>query len=253
MPNIPTTYTDLPGYVAGQYDIQMVRLALAIADVLTAYGFSAGGGGGGGDASAENQVTEIARLESIRDRLPSTLGQKTGINSLSVVPASDAVFTAIGNGFASSATVQRAANTTAYTANDVFGASFEFANIAGAANQSIIITSIDIIFNITALPSGMGAFTLFLYSVTPPSAVVDNGAFSLPSGDRASCLTPGGIAIGSAALATGGGSVVLQADNLNLQFKPASTSLFGYLVTSASFTPAANSETATIRVRTLVV
>jgi hypothetical protein len=68
MPNIPTTYTDLPGYVAGQYDIQMVRLALAIADVLTAYGFSSGGGGAGG-ASAENQLTEIARLEAIRDRL----------------------------------------------------------------------------------------------------------------------------------------------------------------------------------------
>lgn len=74
MPNIPTTYTDLPGYVAGQYDIQMVRLALAIADVLTAYGFSSGGGGGGGgDASAANQTTEIARLEAIRDRLPAAL------------------------------------------------------------------------------------------------------------------------------------------------------------------------------------
>lgn len=30
-----------------------------------------GGGGGGGDASAANQLTEIARLEDIRDRLPS--------------------------------------------------------------------------------------------------------------------------------------------------------------------------------------
>jgi hypothetical protein len=33
---------------------------------------SIGGGGGGGDASAENQLTEIARLEAIRDRLPAT-------------------------------------------------------------------------------------------------------------------------------------------------------------------------------------
>ena len=30
-----------------------------------------GGGGGGGDASAANQLTEIARLEAIRDRLPA--------------------------------------------------------------------------------------------------------------------------------------------------------------------------------------
>lgn len=53
MPNIPSTYTDLAGFQAGQYDIQMVRMALAIADVLTAYGFSTGGGGGGGDGSTQ--------------------------------------------------------------------------------------------------------------------------------------------------------------------------------------------------------
>lgn len=34
-----------------------------------------GGGGGGGDASAANQLTEIARLEQIRDRLPNPLAQ----------------------------------------------------------------------------------------------------------------------------------------------------------------------------------
>ena len=157
----------------------------------------------------------------------------------------------IGGGFISSSLIQRAANTTPYTANDVFGTAFELTNIS-TANGNILLTSIDIIFNITSLPSGMGAFTLFLYSITPPSAIADNGAFSLPSGDRASILTPAGISLGSAVLATGGGSVVLEADNLNLQLKPTSTSLFGYLVSSGGFTPAANSETAIIRARVLV-
>ncbi|MHC5827913.1 MAG: hypothetical protein ACYT04_71505, partial [Nostoc sp.] len=131
-------------------------------------------------------------------------------------------------------------------------AAFALPNIVGVANGNIILTSVDIIFNISAVPTGMGAFTLFLYSISPPSAIADNGAFSLPSGDRASILTPTGISLGNAALATGGGTVVLEIDNLNLQFQPISTSLFGYLVTSGAFTPAANSETPTIRARVLV-
>lgn len=37
------------------------------------WGGGGGGGGGGGDASAANQLTEINRLEAIRDRLPAAL------------------------------------------------------------------------------------------------------------------------------------------------------------------------------------
>jgi len=48
-----------------------------------------GGGGGAGDASAANQVTGNASLASIDGKLPSTLGQKTKANSISVTPASD--------------------------------------------------------------------------------------------------------------------------------------------------------------------
>lgn len=50
---------------------------------------SFGGSGGGSDATATNQQTEILRLEAIRDRLPPSLGPKTGANSLSLVFASD--------------------------------------------------------------------------------------------------------------------------------------------------------------------
>ena len=178
-------------------------------------------------------------------------------NTAGVVSALTDLIAASGGGssatgYVSSTTITRAANTTAYTANDVYGGAFELANICGAANQNIILTSVDIIFNITSLPSGMGAMTLFLYSVTPPSAIGDNGAFSVGSGDRASILTPAGIVLGSASLAAGGGSVVIQADNINIQLKTTTTSLFGYLVTGGGFTPAANSETATIRARVLV-
>lgn len=48
-----------------------------------------GGGGGGGDASAANQVLEIAQLTAINDGTPAALGQATMAASQPVVIASD--------------------------------------------------------------------------------------------------------------------------------------------------------------------
>ena len=156
--------------------------------------------------------------------------------------------------FLFTSTIQRAANVTAYTANDVYGAAFELVSAtAPIAGQWIIITDIEIIFNFVALPVGMAGFQLYTYGVTPPSAVSDNGAFSLPSGDRASIIFPKGISLGNAELARGGGSVVMQANNINVAAKLTGVSLFAYLVTIGAFPPAAASETATIRVRAIAL
>lgn len=150
--------------------------------------------------------------------------------------------------YQSTATITRAANTTAYTANDVYGGVFELQNIS-AATSDIVIRSVDVIFNITALPSGMGLFVLYLYSVTPPSAITDNSPFSLAAGDSASVLNPAGIEL-TAVLARGGGSVIAQVNKIDQQVRLGnSTSLWGYLVTDGAFTPANASETCTIRVR----
>ena len=153
-----------------------------------------------------------------------------------------------GLAYESTATITRAANTTAYTANDVYGTVFELANI-GPSGGFVFLNSLDIIFNITALPSGMGAFAVYLFNATPPSAITDNLPYSLGSGDRETIITLNGISL-IASLARGGGSVVAESLNINQLFKLAtgSTSLWGYL-TTAAFTPAANSETATIRAR----
>ncbi len=251
------------------------------------------GEGGSSDASAANQLDQITeaeltnsrigeltesapandtassglngRLQRIAQRLtslmaifPSSLGIKTAANSLSVVPASDAVFTVTQTTPTSfyefTATITRAANTTAYTANDVYGAAFQLVgNTTPPSGIALLITDIDVIFNIATLPSGMAAFTFYPYSITPPSAIADNDAFSVSSGDRASILYPKGISIGSASLAQGGGSLVAQANLINSTIKLTGTSLFGYLVTTGAFTPAANSQTATIRVRAIAV
>lgn len=152
--------------------------------------------------------------------------------------------------FLSTATIARAANTTAYTANDVYGSIFELRNIGPSGGGGFVfLSSIEIIFNITAVPSGMSGFAIYLYSNSPPSAITDNLPFSLGISDTPSCLTPGGIVL-AASLARGGGSVVAEALDINRLIKLAngSTSLWGYLVILGAFTPAANSETATITV-----
>ncbi len=210
-----------------------------------------------GAATSANQTTTNTSLASIDTKTPA-LGQALAAASTPVVlPA--AQITALtppttvnispGLAWLSTATITRAANTTAYTANDVYGTVFELTNI-GASGGYVFLSSLDIIFNITALPSGMGAFAVYLYSSSPPSAITDNNPFSIASGDRASIVTLNGFNL-TASLARGGGSVVAETLNINQLFKLAtgSTSLWGYLVTNSAFTPAANSETATIRAR----
>jgi len=162
----------------------------------------------------------------------------------------NAVLTARSLAFTPTATITRAANTTAYLANDQYGGTFQLSGF-GSASGSVFLTDVRIIFNIALLPTGMGAMQLYLFSVTPPSARADNDIFSLPSGDRASCLTPNGIDL-TARLATGGGSVIAVANNVNRKYLvPANTNIFGCLVTLAAFTPAAVSETASILCETV--
>lgn len=142
-------------------------------------------------------------------------------------------------------TITRPANTTAYTALDVVGGALTFAT-GLTSGQCGIITGCDLIMKLTALPAGMTTFTLHLYDVTPPSAIADNGAWTTTTaGDQTAYL--GSLAIPAMAL-IGGGIVFSQADNLNHQIKlNASANVFGYLVTTAGYTPAANSEVYLLR------
>lgn len=141
--------------------------------------------------------------------------------------------------YTSAATITRPANQTPYTANDNVGGAITFTSAGPAAGGDLLVTSVELEADISAIPAGMTTFNLYLYNVTPPSAVADNGAFDLPSGDRASFL--GKIVIG--APVDEGSTLYARADNVNAHLKVASGgSLFGYLVTAGAFTPAANSE-----------
>jgi len=144
--------------------------------------------------------------------------------------------------------VTRPANVTAYTAVDTVGGALTFASI-GPSASTIMITGAQLEPRIASIPSGMTSFRLYLYNVTPPSAVADNGAWDLPSGDRESFL--GFIDLGSPADL--GATCYVEVNNINKQIKLDGTSLFAYLVTTGGFTPANNSEVYEVTLHTVAV
>jgi len=156
---------------------------------------------------------------------------------------------AASTAYSASVSTARTADTNAYTAKDVIGAAtgataaIEFSSMAPAAGGSIMITSTEIEVDASALASGEANYRLHLYSVTPPSALGDNAAFDIPSGDRASYL--GYLDLGTPVDL--GSTLYAQADGVNKQIELPGSSLFGYLVTIGAFTPAS----ATVRKVTL--
>lgn len=142
----------------------------------------------------------------------------------------------LSTGFVSAPTVTRPANTTAYTAGDVVGGAIEFSGIP--SQTDIILTYAALAYYVSALPSGMTSVFLHLYNATPPSAYADNAAWDLPAGDRAAYQG----AIELATLSDRGATLHSQRDDIALQVRTGRYGLFGYLVTTAGFTPAGNSE-----------
>ena len=155
--------------------------------------------------------------------------------------------TASGTPYSSSASKTRPNDTTAYAALDVIaedasaGTVWTFANIGPAAGGKILLTRVSLRIDVNAIPAGMGAFRLHLYNAAP-TAINDNAAYNLPSGDRAKYLgyveIPSPLDLGD----------TLYADTEAMGFPirmqltlpaEASGSLFGILQTVAGFTPTA--------------
>ena len=151
--------------------------------------------------------------------------------------------------YESTATITRAADTTIYTASapnfDVYGSLFELENI-GVAGEGIFLSYFEISLNLSAVPQGMTSFAVHLYP-TAPTTIADNSIWTIGSDP---VLDPVGFNV-SMSLAKGGGKVVGVIKDLNQLFILTSSSLWGYLVTNGAVTPAANSETGTIRARSV--
>lgn len=134
----------------------------------------------------------------------------------------------------------RTADTNAYTANDVVGAAtgstaaLSFLSI-GPPGGNLMITGSSLEIDAAAIISGQTSYDLHLYSVTPPSALGDNVAWDLPSGDRTAYL--GKISLGTPIDI--GSTLYVEQNSINKQIKLGSTStLFAYLVTVGAYTPA---------------
>lgn len=141
--------------------------------------------------------------------------------------------------FSASATFTPAA--TSHTAGDCVGSAAEFA-LGVPSGANITINSVSLMIAGGTIETT--AWTLHLYSVTPPSALADDAVFDLPSGDRASYL--GSIAI--AQVVDLGSTLYIESHNINKQIKLAGTSVFGYLVNGTTLTPQAVAHTVTLNV-----
>lgn len=160
---------------------------------------------------------------------------------------SGGVLSVQGFPFTSSVSFGRTADTAAYLANDVIGinaagspgaAALTFADIGPSGGGSVFITTARFEIDITAVISGMANFRLYFYSVTPPSALVDNNPFDLPSGDRTAFR--GYIDLGTPVDL--GSTLYVETTQINKQIVvPSGGSLFAYLVTNGAYTPASGS------------
>ena len=152
---------------------------------------------------------------------------------------SSGVLTTQGIGYTSTASFTRQNNATPYDAGDVVGAlaaALTFSGIGPSGGGHVLITKAEFEIDVAAVPSGMAAFNLQLYSVTPPSAYADAATWDLPSGDRTSYL--GSINLGTPVDL--GATLYVKVTGLNEQYViPSGGALYGYLVTTGAYTPTA--------------
>ena len=156
-----------------------------------------------------------------------------------------------GSAFRSTVTITRPSNTTAYTAGDVVGdtggsAILTLSNI-GPTGGFVLIQSAALIFSDSSVPSGMGAFRVHFYNASP-TAIADNAAFDLTSGERASYMGY----IDLSAPQDLGSTIYTQMDYLGrlLRLGTTSSTLFAEIETRNAYTPVSAS-TVELRVSTL--
>ena len=163
-----------------------------------------------------------------RDSMPVTLVNSNG--------------SAASGGFTSTADFTPAA--AAYLAGDIMQGAREFVNIGPVGGGEILIINTRLRVDAAAIVSGETSYTLQLYTVTPPSALADNAAWDLPSGDRASYV--GSIPMGTV-VDLGSTLYVEQTGLTKAVLVGATRSLWGYLVTNGGFTATGAVRSATLK------
>ena len=192
----------------------------------------------------------VAAVRINKPNIPDELGDLYFPASQGVSDAGSSL-TVDGKAYRSTATITRPSNTTAYAAGDVVGDTGGSAIIsltaAGPTAGFVILQSVSLIFSDSVVPSGMGAFRIHLYSASP-TAIADNAAFDLVSGDRDAYMgyidLPAPLDFGS--------TIYTQTDYPGrlIKLAAASTTLFAEIETRGAYTPVSAS-TVSLRINTL--
>lgn len=147
-----------------------------------------------------------------------------------------------GPAYSTTVTLTRPNDTSPYTANDVIGAAtgssaaLQF-TVGSSDGGHALLTTARMAINLSAVISGMGNFRLYFYNVTPPSALGDNAAWDLPSGDRTAFL--GYIDLGTPVDL--GSTLYVESTHVDKQVAvPSGGILYAYLVTTGAYTPSAS-------------
>lgn len=127
-----------------------------------------------------------------------------------------------------------------HVAGDVNGGAQEFA-LGAPAGAFVRIVSANLRINNATIETT--AWRLHLFGVTPPSALADDAAFLLPSGDLASYLGY----VDFAQVVDMGDTLFIEATNIQKQIKLTGTSVFGYLVNGTTLTPGAVAHIVTLQ------
>ena len=152
----------------------------------------------------------------------------------------------------------RPSNTTGYTAGDVIGvadsgtpanagSAIHTLNSIGPAGGYVLLQSAELFIGNASVPGGMSGFRLHLYT-SSPTAILDNAAFDLVSGEVANYV---GF-VDLPAVQDLGSILYTQADYSGrlIKLASASTSMFAELQTIGAYTPASGT-VYTLRVKTL--
>ncbi len=192
------------------------------------------------------EVDANGRLHAI---LSASVGAGTAAAAQRTVAATDdpgvVLLTAIKQNMTASASFTPAASShtggSAGVIGDCVGAAQQFTfSPVPISGSNIAITNVSLLIaSGTAVAS---AWRLYLYNVTPPSAIADDAAFDIPSGDRASLL--GYVPISTTE--DSGNSSWVQVNGLYIPIQLSGTTVFGYLVNLTTATLAAVAHTVTL-------
>ena len=190
--------------------------------------------GSGGDVIASDDISGVKyqRIKLIHGADGTNAGDVSTSNGLPVAPLSV--------GHTTTVSTTRPNDTTAYTAGDVIGdaggsAILTFANLGKSGGGDVVITSVELQVDVSSVPSGMAGFNLRLYNASP-TAIADNAAWDLPSGDRGKYL--GKVSLNVPV--DEGSTLFVDNDNINKHIKLSSSSLYVILQTVGAFTPSAS-------------